>query len=82
MSSRKVSAPSSLSLSWFVWQAQPVVSYGSPIEEYHARDLLDMGGDEVALDLVGHIVARSVPDGLAALGMCLIVAAGIMVLRD
>jgi DNA polymerase-3 subunit gamma/tau len=46
---------------------QLVVSYGSPIVEDHARDLLDMGGDEVALELVGHIVARSVPDGLAAI---------------
>ncbi|MCH8205389.1 MAG: DNA polymerase III subunit gamma/tau [Chloroflexi bacterium] len=46
---------------------QLVVSYGSPIVEEHARDLLDMGGDEVALDLVGHIVARSVPDGLTAI---------------
>ena len=46
---------------------QLVVSYGSPLLEEHARDLLDMGGDEVALDLVGHIVARSVPEGLTAI---------------
>ena len=46
---------------------QIVVSYGSPVTEEHARDLLDLEGDEVALDLVRHIVARSVPEGLTAI---------------
>ena len=46
---------------------QLVVSYGSPLTEDHARDMLDMGGDETALELVGHIVSRSVPDGLTAI---------------
>ena len=44
---------------------QAVVSYGSPLTEEHARDLLEMGGDEVALELVEHIVNRRVKDGLA-----------------
>ncbi len=46
---------------------QMVVSYGSPLTEENARDLLDMGGDETALELVGHVVGRSVPDGLSAI---------------
>ena len=46
---------------------QMVVSYGSPLTEENARDLLDMGGDETALELVGHVVGRSVADGLSAI---------------
>ena len=46
---------------------QMVVSYGSPLTEDNARDLLDMGGDETALELVVQIVARSVADGLSTI---------------
>ena len=46
---------------------QAVVSYGSPLTEEHARDLLEMGGDEVALELVEHIFNRSVKDGLTVI---------------
>ena len=43
---------------------QAVVSYGSPITEEQVRDLLDLGSDEMALELVGHVVNRSIGDGL------------------
>ena len=43
---------------------QVLVSYGSPISEENVRDLLGLGGDEMALELVGHIVGRSVKEGL------------------
>ena len=44
---------------------QVVVSYGSPISEDDVRQLLGLGGDEIALELVGHIVGKSVKDGIA-----------------
>ena len=43
---------------------QAVVSYGSPITEEQVRDLLDLGSDQMALELVGHVVNRSIRDGL------------------
>ena len=43
---------------------QVVISYGSPITEQHVRDLLQLGGDEAALDLVAHIINRVVHKGL------------------
>ncbi|MCH9009215.1 MAG: DNA polymerase III subunit gamma/tau [Chloroflexi bacterium] len=43
---------------------QVIVSYGSPISEENVRDLLGLGGDEMALELVGHIVGRSIKEGL------------------
>lgn len=43
---------------------QVVVSYGSPVTEEQVRDLLGLGGDELAEELVGHIVGRSVDQGL------------------
>ena len=46
---------------------QAVVSYDSPISEEQVRDLLEMGGDEIALELVGHIVNKSVRDGLTVI---------------
>ncbi len=46
---------------------QMVISYGSPLTEDNARDLLDMGGDETALELVVQIVTRSVADGLSTI---------------
>ncbi|MXY45477.1 MAG: DNA polymerase III subunit gamma/tau, partial [Chloroflexi bacterium] len=44
---------------------QVVVSYGSPISEDDVRQLLGLGGDEMALELVRHIIAKSVKDGIA-----------------
>ena len=46
---------------------QALVSYGSQVTEEHLRDLLELGGDERALELVGHIVNGSVRDGLAVI---------------
>ena len=43
---------------------QAVVSYGSPVTEERVRELLGLGGDEVALELVGHVVNKSVREGL------------------
>ena len=43
---------------------QVVISYGSPLTEQHVRDLQQLGGDESALDLVGHIINREAPKGL------------------
>ena len=45
---------------------QVVVSYGSPISEEDVRQLLGLGGDEIALELAGHIIGMSVKDGIAA----------------
>ena len=44
---------------------QVVVSYGSPISEDDVRQLLGLGGDEMALELVRHIIAKSVKDGIS-----------------
>ena len=44
---------------------QVVVSYGSPISEDDVRQLLGLGGDEMALELVGHIIGKSVKGGIA-----------------
>ena len=44
---------------------QVVVSYGSPIDEEDVRQLLGIGGDEIALELVGHIIGKSVKDGIS-----------------
>ena len=44
---------------------QVVVSYGTPINEEDVRQLLGLGGDEMALELVGHIIDKSVKDGIA-----------------
>ena len=46
---------------------QALMSYGSHVTEEHLRDLLELGGDERALELVGHIVNGSVRDGLAVI---------------
>ena len=43
---------------------QVIVSYGSPITGQQVRDMLDLGGEEEALELVGHIVNKSVAAGL------------------
>ena len=44
---------------------QVVVTYGSPISEDDVRQLLGLGGDEIALELVKHIIGKSVKDGIA-----------------
>ena len=46
---------------------QALVSYGSPLSEDQVRELLELGSDERALDLVGHIVGASVRDGLTVI---------------
>jgi DNA polymerase-3 subunit gamma/tau len=46
---------------------QALLSYGSPVTEEHLRDLLELGSDERALELVGHIISGSVRDGLAVI---------------
>ena len=45
---------------------QVVVSYGSPISEDDVRQMLGLGGDEIALELVKHIIGKSVKDGIAS----------------
>ena len=42
-----------------------LVSYGSPLTEEHLRDLLELGSDEQALELAGHVAGKSVKDGLS-----------------
>ena len=39
---------------------QVVVSYGSPISEDDVRQMLGLGGDEIVLELVKHIIGKSV----------------------
>ena len=46
---------------------QLVVSYDPPVTEEHARDLLGLGGDEMALELVGHVINKAVRDGLTVI---------------
>lgn len=46
---------------------QVVVSYGSPITEDSVRDLLGLGGDEMALELVAHIVNKAIKEGIVAI---------------
>ena len=46
---------------------QVAVSYGSPVGEDDVRQLLGLGGDEMALELVGHIIGKSVKDGIATI---------------
>ena len=43
---------------------QALVSYGSPLSEDQVRDLLGLSSDESALELAGHILSRSVREGL------------------
>jgi DNA polymerase-3 subunit gamma/tau len=44
-----------------------LVSYGSPLSETQVGDLLELGSDERALELVGHIVDRAVKEGLTVI---------------
>ena len=41
-----------------------LISYGSNLTEEHLRDLLELGSDEQALELAGHVAGKSVKDGL------------------
>ena len=41
-----------------------LISYGSNLTEEHLRDLLELGSDELALDLAGHVAGKSVKEGL------------------
>ncbi len=50
---------------------QVVVSYGSPISEEDVRQLLGLGGDEMALELVGHVIGKSIKDGIATVNNAL-----------
>jgi len=43
---------------------QSVVSYGSPVSEEQVRGLLGLGGDEMALDLVHHVLNKATGEGL------------------
>ena len=46
---------------------QAVVSYGTPLTGDQVRDLLGLGGDDEALDLVAHTVDRDLREGLAVI---------------
>ena len=46
---------------------QALVSYGSPLSEDQVRDLLELGGEQRALELAGHVATRSVREGLAVI---------------
>ena len=46
---------------------QAFVSYGSPLREDQVRDLLELGSDKRALELVGHVISRSAQDGLTVI---------------
>ena len=41
-----------------------LISYGHNLTEEHLRDLLELGSDEQALELAGHVAGKSVKDGL------------------
>ncbi len=46
---------------------QALVSYGSPLRAEQVRDLLDIGGDERALDLARHALKKETKEGLAVI---------------
>ena len=46
---------------------QAVVSYGSPLAVDQVSDMLDLSGDEDALDLCEHVVNRNVSEGLSVI---------------
>ncbi len=46
---------------------QVFVSYGSPVDEENVRNLLGLGGDEMAMELVVHIIGKSVSEGITAI---------------
>ena len=47
---------------------QVVVSYGSPLTEAHVRDMLGLTGDEVALQVAGHVLKGDIGGGLGLIG--------------
>ena len=46
---------------------QALVSYGSPLRAEQVRDLLELGGDERALDLARHALKKDTKEGLAVI---------------
>ena len=46
---------------------QGIVSYGSSLGEEQVRDMLGLGSDESALELVTHVIGKSVRDGLGVI---------------
>ena len=46
---------------------QALVSYGSPLRTEQVRDLLELGGDERALDLARHALKKETKEGLAVI---------------
>ena len=46
---------------------QALVSYGSPLQEDQVRDLLELSGDERALDLARHALMKETKDGLVVI---------------
>ena len=46
---------------------QALVSYGSPLRAEQVRDLLELGGDERALDLARHALKKETKEGLAVI---------------
>ena len=46
---------------------QALVSYGSPLQEDAVSDLLDLGNDQRALELVGHVVDKATQEGLTVI---------------
>ena len=46
---------------------QALVSYGSPLREDAVSDLLDLGNDQRALELVGHVVDKATKEGLTVI---------------
>ena len=46
---------------------QALVSYGSPLHEDAVSDLLDLGNDQRALELVGHVVDKATQAGLTVI---------------
>ena len=47
---------------------QVVVSYGSPLTEAHVRDMMGLTGDEVALQVAGHVLKGDIGGGLGLIG--------------
>lgn len=50
---------------------QTNVSYGSPIDEQHVRNLLGLESDEAALSLAGYILTQSTQEGLKLINQVL-----------
>jgi DNA polymerase-3 subunit gamma/tau len=46
---------------------QAAVSYGSPLSDEQVRDLLGLGGDEMALDLAEHAINKNVREALTVI---------------